>query len=117
MFILSSRLKSLRVNNKLTQEQLSTILNLSKTSISNYENEKRMVSIDTLISISNLYNVDLNYLVGMEISVDVSNNKTIKISTEELHILKELKKHKKLYYDLINNADRTLNRIDKKFYT
>ena len=39
MFILSKRLKSLRTSNNLTQEQLGIKLHLSKTSISNYENE------------------------------------------------------------------------------
>ena len=40
MFILCKRLKLLRLKNNLTQEQLGLKLHLSKTSISNYENEK-----------------------------------------------------------------------------
>ncbi len=116
MLVLSNRLKALRINNKLTQKQLGIILNLSKNSISNYENEKRMISVETLIKISRLFNVELNYLVGLEVTVDVDKNETFKLSKEELTVLIELKKNKKLYYDMINNTSRTIKRIENKLY-
>ena len=116
MFILSNRLKSLRINNNLTQEQLATILHLSKTSISNYENEKRMISIDTLVTISNLYKVDLNYLVGLELNASMNNNTIVRISSEEYELLLKLRNCGKLYIDLIKNMNNTIKQIKNKLY-
>lgn len=116
MFILCKRLKSLRINNNYTQEQLGLKLHLSKTSISNYENEKRMISIDTLVTMSRLYKVDLNYLVGMEENVKINNKEIVKMSTEEYEIIQELRNHRKLYIDLINNMNNTIKLIENKLY-
>lgn len=116
MFILSKRLKLLRISNNFTQEQLGIKLHLSKTSISNYENEKRMISIDTLITISNLYKVDLNYLVGLEKKANVNNNTVVRLSAEEYDIIQELRNHGKLYKDLIDNMNNTIKLIENKLY-
>lgn len=116
MFILCKRLKLLRLKNNLTQEQLGLKLHLSKTSISNYENEKRMISIDTLVAISMVYKVDLNYLVGTEENVIINNKESVRMSTEKYEIIKELRNHKKLYKDLIYNMNNTIKLIERKIY-
>ena len=116
MLVLSNRLKALRINNNLTQEQLGILLHLTKSSVSNYENEKRMLSIETLISISNLYNVDINYLVGLEKIIKLNDKEVVRMSTEEYELIQQIKKHKKLYYDLMNNMNNTIKQIENKLY-
>lgn len=116
MLVLSNRLKALRINSNLTQEQLGISLHLTKSSVSNYENEKRMLSIETLISISNLYNVDINYLVGLEKIIKLNDKEVIRMSTEEYELIQQIKKHKKLYYDLMNNMNNTIKQIENKLY-
>lgn len=58
------RLKQLRKEHKWTQEELGAKLNLTKVSISGYENGNRTPDMDTLIKISNVFNVSIDYLVG-----------------------------------------------------
>lgn len=61
-----NRLKTLRLQNNYTQEQVATRLNLTKSVISAYETGLRMPSYDTLISISRLFKVTTDYLLGLE---------------------------------------------------
>lgn len=57
-------LKNLREENNLTQKSLGKELNLSQRSISNYENELRFPSENTLNKIADYFNVSLDYLFG-----------------------------------------------------
>jgi len=59
-----SVLRSLRLSNKLTQDEMAKVLGLSKQVISNYENFARSPNIETLIMISDHFGVSVDYLVG-----------------------------------------------------
>jgi transcriptional regulator with XRE-family HTH domain len=59
-----TRLKQLRSLKKFTQEQLGKKINVSKVSISGYENGTRTPDLGTLIKISNVLNVSIDYLLG-----------------------------------------------------
>lgn len=57
------RLKELREESEMTQEQLGKILNVTKQTISNYENGDNEPTLDTLVKISDIFNVSLDYLL------------------------------------------------------
>ncbi|MBE6068862.1 MAG: helix-turn-helix transcriptional regulator [Clostridium lundense] len=57
------RLKALREDSDLTQEQLAKILNITRTALSNYENTDREPSYALLIKIADFFNVSLDYLL------------------------------------------------------
>lgn len=57
---------NLRKENKLTQEDIGKILNITSTGYANYENGKREPTIETLIKLADYYNVSLDYLVGRQ---------------------------------------------------
>lgn len=59
-------LKALRLKNEMTQEQLSKRLGLTKSVISAYETGLRMPSYEVLISISRIFKVSTDYLLGLE---------------------------------------------------
>jgi len=61
---LSERLKELRKDNKLTQTKLANILNIATSVISDYENEKLLISTHALYTISKKYNISADYLLG-----------------------------------------------------
>lgn len=65
------RLKTLRIQNNLTQEQLAHRLGLTKSVISAYETGSRMPSYDILITISRIFKVTTDYLLGVERKKDV----------------------------------------------
>nr|DAQ24819.1 MAG TPA: helix-turn-helix domain protein [Caudoviricetes sp.] len=57
------KLKALRLENGLTQDELGEKLCLSRTSISYYEHGKFEPDIKTIIDISNLFNVTIDELL------------------------------------------------------
>lgn len=60
------RLRDLRLERKLTQTQVAKYLNLSKSTISGYENNIKFPSINVLIHLSVLYGVSADYILGLE---------------------------------------------------
>lgn len=58
------RLKELREEKGLTQEELALMLGLKRQSISNYENGGRQPDYNTLIKIADFFGVTVDYLVG-----------------------------------------------------
>lgn len=66
MFDFGLRLRALREEHKLSQEALGKKINRSKSVISSYENNLKVPSVDILVSLAVLYNVSLDYLVGID---------------------------------------------------
>lgn len=58
------RLKELREDNDLTQEQISIILNCRRNTYSQYENGKRQIPLDALIILSRFYKTSVDYIIG-----------------------------------------------------
>lgn len=59
----SDRLKALREDCDLTQDELANRLNITRTALSNYENAVREPSYDILIKIADYFNVSLDFLL------------------------------------------------------
>jgi len=64
MATFSKRLKKLRKKNKVTLEELAREIDITKTTISRYENEKRVPKMDTVKKIADYFNVTTDYLIG-----------------------------------------------------
>ena len=71
---LSTRLRQLRMDKQLRQDQVARLVGVSKGAISAYETDIRQPSYDILIRLANLYRVSTDYLLGREDtrSLDVS---------------------------------------------
>lgn len=65
MNVFAKRFKESRVNNNLTQEELSVKLNITKSAICKYETGTNKANIDMLILISKVLNVSIDYLLGL----------------------------------------------------
>ena len=61
------RLKNLRQSRELNQVQLAEKLGVKKQSISNWENDNIMPSIDMLMRIADFFHVSTDYLLGREV--------------------------------------------------
>ncbi len=59
------RIKILRQKNNMSQEDLSKLLNISQQSLSKYENNERRLPIDLLVSYSKIFNVSIDYIMGI----------------------------------------------------
>ena len=60
----SMRLKELRVRHQLSQQKLSDIIGVSKSSINMYERGEREPGLDTIAAFADYFKVDMNYLLG-----------------------------------------------------
>ncbi|WP_430599745.1 hypothetical protein IGJ26_003213 [Enterococcus sp. AZ095a] len=64
------RIRDLREDNDLTQHQIATLLNISQSTYSRYENGELEIPIQTLIKLANHYDTSIDYLVNM---TDIKN--------------------------------------------
>ena len=60
------RLRDLREDNDITQNQIALMLNIKQNTYSQYENGKREVPINILWKLADFYDVSVDYLVGRE---------------------------------------------------
>ena len=60
----NDRLKELRQERKLTQEEFSKLTGISRSAIGMYESGKREPNFKTLELIADFFNVDMDYLLG-----------------------------------------------------
>ena len=61
--IFSERLRMLREKGGYTQQQLADILRITKNSISHYELNMCMPSIEVLVEMTRFFNVSMDYLL------------------------------------------------------
>lgn len=59
-------LKELRLKRGFSQTQLAQKISKSKAVISRYESNQQMPTLETLVDLAQLYNVSLDYLVGID---------------------------------------------------
>lgn len=59
-------LKKIRKLKNLNQQQVALDLNISRESLSYYENNKRQPSLELLVEMSKYFNVSINYLITGE---------------------------------------------------
>lgn len=62
----SKVLKKIRLNHNLTQAELAKQLGISRSSVGMYESGEREPDFETLETIADFFNVDMNYLLGNE---------------------------------------------------
>lgn len=84
---LSERLRQLRLDKRLRQDQVAALIGVSKGAVSAYENDIRQPSYDVLIRLANLYRVSTDYLLGRsdERMLDISE-----LTATEASIVSEL---------------------------
>lgn len=67
--MLANRLKYLRQTRELSQVQLAEKLGVKKQSISNWENDNIVPSIEMLVKIADFFGVSTDYLLERNVSV------------------------------------------------
>lgn len=60
------RLKYLRIESKLSQDQLAKAVGLTHTAIGLWEQNKRVPNLDAVISLAKYFGVSIDYLAGLE---------------------------------------------------
>lgn len=90
-----NRLKTLREERGMKQSELGRLLNLEDAAISKYESEKVLMRSDTLIELSKIFNVSIDYILGNDIQSKESNpqnNITSSLNPLDKEIIKRFHK-------------------------
>ena len=116
MTILSTRIKQLRQKSNLTQKQLGELVNVTKVSICCYEKGTRIPSVETLIDLSRIFKVSIDYLLGNDIFVVAESNEKypVTMTKEEVIFIKEIKNYTVLHKKVMENPKRFTELIYKK---
>ena len=59
------RIKDIREDSDITQQQIADFLHIKQNTYSQYENGLRQIPIDLLIELSKFYNTSVDYLLGL----------------------------------------------------
>lgn len=99
--MLSSRLKFLRRQNNLSQEELAKKINTSKGTISNYENKHSTPSNEMLKELADILNTTTDYLLGRTDNYEPDNkNITYDPMAEINHLLKKYDIDQSGFFDI-----------------
>lgn len=80
-------IRELRIKRGLTQVELASILGVSKSVISSYENGVHLPPYDILIRLSKLFGVSCDYLIGVSESDYIS---TDGLTETQIHAIKNI---------------------------
>ena len=80
--LFSEKLKKLRKDNNLTQEELADKINVSRQAITKWESGDGIPDIDNLKQISILFNVTIDELVKEDRDISINNIKNYSYTTE-----------------------------------
>lgn len=64
--LIAQRLRSLRINHHMTQDELGEMFGITAQAVSSYENGKVLPSVPSLMKYHEYFGTDLNYLMGDE---------------------------------------------------
>lgn len=79
--MIGERIQLLRSNRNITQEQLATVLGVSKSTLSAYEREERQPSANVIIQIAKYFDVSSDFVLGL-IRNEISLSTQIKDSEQ-----------------------------------
>ena len=89
---IGSKIRQSRKEAKITQEQAAEALGVSRQTISNWENEKSYPDIISVLKMSDLYNVSLDYLLKGESAM----NSYVEYLDESTNVVKNRDRFSKL---------------------
>lgn len=81
------RIRRLRKDRKLKQEQVAAALSVNRKAVSHYENDVREPSFETLIRLSELFRVSTDYLLGIQ---TVHSIEVCDLTDREIRLIREL---------------------------
>ena len=116
MYVFGPRIRQLREQQKMSQEQLGRMVDRSKSVISSYENNIKIPPLDILRQLAVIFSVSLDYLVGIDKTEMISVEG---LSAQQKHLLQtvvyELKDKKRAGEGLTARQQEILNGLMIEF--
>ena len=112
--VLGYRIRRLRKEKLLSQEELGKLLGVSKVSVSGYENGTRTPSIDILTKLVDVFSVSADYILGREINAVCEDETNFLLSSQDINIISEIRKNESLYQKILEDPKRFFMALGKK---
>ena len=114
IMLIGKRIKEARKSMGYSQQELGDLLDVTKVSICGYEKGTRTPTLDTFMRLVDILKMDPIYALGLEKAVVAEEDAkyVVRMAEEDIQIINEFKKHRKLYNQLCNNPKRTIDIID-----
>lgn len=113
--MIGERLRRSRINLGLSQKDLAEKLKITSSAISMYESGRRLPSLEMFIKLIEVLNVSADEILGYSAYVTTHNtNYSVLLAKEDLKIIREIKKHKKLYKRLCMRTEDIITMLNKK---
>lgn len=87
MYDLGFRIKEIRTQRGMAQNELARRINKSKSAVCGYESEAQVPPLDVLVSIASVLNVSLDYLTGFEDNNAISLRNLTSQQKRIIHLL------------------------------
>lgn len=119
VMLLGNRIKNLREKRGFTQEELVERLNVTKSTISYYENGKRIPTVSNLHDLARVLSVSFDYLMGndyFEVAESDDNIYGMYMAKEEMDFINEVRRHPRLHEKVIEDPKRCVELINKRLF-
>ncbi len=110
--MLGDRLRAIRKEHGLTQQNIADVLGVDRTTYTVYEGGSITPSPATLVKLSQIYNVTVGYLIGVEENhpelrkiPDEKQEKKL-LSSDPISLLKKEEKELLLYFRVLSDAEK-----------
>ena len=90
---MGNKLRSLRIEKKLTQKQVADRVGVAISAVSSYESDSRYPSYDVLVRFAHIFHVSTDYLLGItdrrNIDVTGLDDNEIEVVSQLVDLLKD----------------------------
>ena len=110
--MLGDRLRAIRKEHGLTQQNIADVLGVDRTTYTVYEGGSITPSPATLVKLSQIYNVTVGYLIGVEENhhelrkIPEEKQREKLLSSDPISMLKKEEKELMLYFRVLSDAEK-----------
>ena len=110
--MLGDRLRAIRKEYGLTQQNIADVLGVDRTTYTVYEGGSITPSPATLVKLSQIYNVTVGYLIGVEENhpelrkIPEEKQEKKLLSSDPISLLKKEEKELMLYFRVLSDAEK-----------
>ena len=110
--MLGDRLRAIRKEHGLTQQNIADVLGVDRTTYTVYEGGSITPSPATLVKLSQIYNVTVGYLIGVEENhpelrkIPEEKQRERLLSSDPISLLKKEEKELLLYFRVLSDAEK-----------
>ncbi|MEN8904762.1 MAG: helix-turn-helix domain-containing protein [Clostridiales bacterium] len=108
------KLKELRLEKKMTQEELAKIFNTGKATISHYEGNRRLPDVNTILRYADFFNVSLDYIMGKDKQKASPEKELFEICLSGQKVKEEMSIFSERLKELMFQRDLTAEAVSKE---